>query len=594
MKKQIRNFCIISHIDHGKSTLADRFLELTATIDKKKMRPQFLDMMDIERERGITIKLQPVRMEYQGCILNMIDTPGHVDFSYEVSRSLAAIEGAVLLVDVSKGIQAQTLANLQLAKEQKVKVIPVVNKIDLVDQTTGGLRVSQERADEVAEEIAKAAGVLKEEVIFISAKSGLNVEKVLKAIIEKVSPPQKNFQQEKALIFDFQYDPYKGVIAFVRIFGGRFSKDNEVFLLNSQAKTKIKEVGCFVPQLQAQEQLEAGEIGYLVLGIKNSDQVKIGDTVAKEKVEPLPGYREAKSVVFMGLFPNNSNDWDLLKEGLLKLKLNDPALSFKPESKSVLGRGFVCGFLGLLHAEIVIERLKREYNLNLMTSAPSVCYKVIDTSNKEQMICSVLDWPDASKIKKTLEQICELKIILPKEYLGAVLALLEEKSPKVKSLGLDRNILECQIPFREIMDNFYDKLKSSTKGFASMDYKIVGFKEANLVKLEILIAGKVEEAFSTIVLKDEAYEKGKAIVEKLESVFLPQLFDVPLQARVGGDIIARRTVRARRKDVTAGLYGGDYTRKKKVLKKQRRGKKKLKERGEIKMPQEVVWKMFRS
>lgn len=594
MEKEIRNFCLSAHIDHGKSTLADRFLELTATIEKKKMRPQFLDMMDLERERGITIKLQPVRMEYRGYILNMIDTPGHVDFSYEVSRSLAAIEGAVLLVDVSKGIQAQTLANLELAKEQKVKVIPVVNKIDLIDQTTGGLTVSQERADEVAEEIAKAAGVLKEEVIFISAKTGFNVEEVLKAIIEKVSPPKENFKQERALIFDFQYDPYKGVIAFVRVFGGSFSRDDEVFLLNSQAKTKIKEVGCFAPQLKVKESLESGEIGYLVLGIKSSDQVKIGDTVAKDKIEPLPGYREAKPVVFMGLFPENSNNWDLLREGLLKLKLNDPALSFKPESKSVLGRGFVCGFLGLLHAEIVIERLKREYKLNLMTSAPSVCYKVIDTSNKEQNICSVLDWPDRSKIKKTLEQICELKIIVPKEYLGAVLALLEEKRPRVKSLGLDRNILECQIPFREIMDNFYDKLKSATKGFASMDYRIVSFKEADLVKLEILVAGEAEEAFSTVVLKENARERGKAMVEKLESIFLPQLFDVPLQARVGGDIIARRTVRARRKDVTAGLYGGDYTRKKKVLKRQRRGKKKLKERGEIKMPQEVVWKMFKS
>jgi GTP-binding protein LepA len=589
--ENIRNFCIISHIDHGKSTLADRFLELTSTVENKKMKPQFLDMMDLERERGITIKLQPVRMFYKGHILNMIDTPGHVDFSYEVSRSLAAIEGAILLVDASKGIQAQTLSNLELAKKQNVKLIPVVNKVDLLEERSAGLTISYEKLNEVIKETAKVSGVREEDVLQISAKKGLNIEEVLKTVIEKVQPPL-NASDTKALIFDFQYDNYKGVVAFVRVFGGQFLKGQEVLLLNSKAKGKIKELGYFSPELTPKNSLEAGEIGYLVLGIKESEKVKIGDTVALKNVKPLPGYKEPKPVIFMGLFPDDTNNWNLLREALIKLKLNDPALSLRPEAKSSLGRGFLCGFLGLLHAEIVVERLKREYNLRLMTSAPSICYRVTDNNNEERLVCSVLDWPEEYKDIK--EQICALNIIVPKEHLSSVLTLLEGKSFEIKTLGIDKDILRVKMPFREIMSNFYDKLKSATKGFASMDYEVIGFQKANVVKLEILIAGKEEEVFSSIVLKDEAYNKGKTMVEKLEKNFPPQLFDVPIQARVGGNIIVRRTIRAKRKDVTAGLYGGDYTRKKKLLKKQRKGKKKLEESAKIKIPQEVVWKIFKT
>jgi len=596
MGKKIRNFAIISHIDHGKSTLADRFLELSSTKKKKKMRPQFLDMLDIERERGITIKLQPVRMEYKGYILNMIDTPGHVDFSYEVSRSLAAIEGVLLLVDVSKGVQAQTLANLEIAKEQGLKIIPIINKIDLIDNTQASLSIDEDRANEVAQEIAGLLDIKPEEILRISAKTGFNIEKALERIILDIPAPKEESNKPlRALIFDFQYDSYLGVIAFVRIIDNQLKNNDKLYLLNSKSKAQAKEVGCFKPQSQSEDVLLNGEIGYVVLGIKEPEKVKIGDTIVniEEKTDALPGYWEPSPVVFMGLFPENPNNWTLLKEALLKFKLNDPSLTFKQESMMSLGQGFQCGFLGLLHAEIVIERLKREFNLELITSAPSVCYRVIDRKGKLNVICSAADWPNGSKIQKTQEQLCELKIIVPQDYLGNALELLENKGPEIRHLSRDKKLLVCKMPFREIMDNFYDRLKSATKGFGSMEYKIISWQDADLVKLEILVLGEPREALSSIVPKDCAYEKAKAILEKFLSVFPPQLFDVPLQARVGGSIISRKTVRARRKDVTGALYGGDYTRKKKLLEQQKKGKKKLKQRAKIKIPQEVFWKLYK-
>jgi GTP-binding protein LepA len=600
MSANIRNFCISSHIDHGKSTLADRFLEITKSVDAKKMRPQFLDSMDLERERGITIKMTPVRMEYQDYVLNMIDTPGHVDFSYEVSRSLAAIEGVVLLVDISKGIQAQTLINLEMAKKENLTIIPVLNKIDLIGHSESGkIFIDQERVDKVAKELAQLVGAGEKEILKISAKNGINVEKVLEAVIQKVPAPKTDLQSPfKALIFDFEYDHYKGVIAYIRVIEGELKKGEQIFLLNAGHAGQIKEIGSFRPEPVVQEVLQSGEIGYAVLGIREPDKVKIGDTVTPlqylEKVRPLPGYKEPKPVVFVGLFPQDPNNWGLLKEGLSRLKLKDPALSFKPESKSSLGRGFYCGFLGLLHAEIVIERLKREYGLNLISSSPSVCYRMVDKDDNVKEVCSVIDWPDPSVIKKSQEQYCFLRIIVPVQYLGKVLELVEERSPRVRQLSLDKSLVECYLPFREIMANFYDKLKSATQGYGSMDYKFSHWQETKLAKLEILIASKPEPALSKIVPSEDAYKEGKELVERLEQVFPLQQFNVPLQAAIGGKIIARRTVKARRKDVTGALYGGDYTRKKKLLEKQKKGKKRLQDKGKIRVPQEVIWKVFRS
>jgi GTP-binding protein LepA len=592
MIEKIRNFGIVAHIDHGKSTLADRFLELTHTIDPKKMQPQFLDMMELEREKGITIKLQPVRMEYKGYVLNMIDTPGHVDFTYEVSRSLAAIEGVILLIDVLKGIQAQTLMNLELARKEGLVIIPVINKIDLIGD-------DEQRLEGVVDEVSKLLGVNKEDIIKISAKSGANVEKILETIIEKVPAPKQEITAPlRALIFDFQYDIFKGVIAHFRVREGILKKGNELYMINSASRAQAKEVGWFRPERSPQEQLQSGEIGYAVLGIKESDKVKIGDTITLydgyQNVEHLPGYKEPKPVVFVGIFPESADDWTLLKEALMRLRLNDPSLSFKPESKSALGRGFLCGFLGLLHAEIVIERLKREFKLELMTSAPSVCYLLGFEGGKEEMIYSVMDWPDESRIKNTKEQFCNLKIIIPLKFLGNTLELIEHLQPNIEHLSADKILLTCEIPFRELMANFYDKLKSATQGYGSMDYNFLDWRVADLVKLEVLVLGNIEEALSTVVPRDKSFQGGRAMVEKLKTIFPSQLFAVPLQAKVGGNIIARETVKAKRKDVTAPLYGGDVTRKRKLLEKQKKGKKRRQGRATLKVPQEVLWKMFKT
>ena len=600
---QIRNFVIISHIDHGKSTLADRFLELTDTVDKRKMQPQYLDMMDLERERGITIKMQPVRMNYTldsvSYILNLIDTPGHVDFAYEVSRSLAAVEGAILLVDGTRGIQAQTLANLELARKQGLVIIPAINKIDL----------PQARIKETREEIVQLLRVPAEDIFLISARYGKGVKQLLESAIKRIPPPKGCPQKTlKALVFDSRYDPYKGIIAYVRIIDGEIRNKESIYLLAGEKEGKIKEVGFFKPELYPQDKIVAGEIGYIATGIKESGKVMVGDTIVKASdfkaaenkhldIHPLPGYVEPKPMVFVGLYPQNANDYDLLKGALAKLKLNDASLSFELEARDFLGRGFRCGFLGSLHAEIVTERLYREFGLELVITTPQVVYKIINKKGEQRLIFSAQDFPRFSETGEVQEPWARLEVMTPLGYLGRVLEVLNSlsgESVETKYFGSDRVLLVYNAPLREIIVGFYDKLKGATQGFASMNYRVLGYRRANLVKLEFLIAGRKEEAFSTIVLKDRAYFEAQKILKRIKQVFPAQLFSVALQAQVQGKIIARENVKVRRRDVIAPLYGGDYSRKKKLLEKQKRGKKKLKERGQIHIPSKVFLKVFKS
>jgi len=599
----IRNFVIIAHIDHGKSTLADRLLELTHTIPKEKMKAQYLDMMDLERERGITIKMQPVRMLYglnlKHYILNLIDTPGHVDFSYEVSRSLAAVEGAILLVDATKGIQAQTIANLELAKKQNLVIIPAVNKIDS----------PQAKTEETKTELANLLNIKKEDVFLISAKYGANIEKLLQAVIEKIPCPHtkfgvgacpSNFVEGgfRALIFDSKYDLYKGVIACVRVFDGETKVGEKIYLLAAETEGEVKELGYFAPTLSSQKALRAGEIGYIATGIKTPGKVRVGDTIIKLKindVEPLSGYKEPKPMVFASIYPEDQNDYDLLKDALSKLKLNDASLVFEPESREFLGRGFRSGFLGTLHAEIVSERLKREFGLSLVISTPSVLYKIINENAQEIFVKSASDWPQATQIKEIREPWSRLEIITPAGYLGKTMEVLENirgKYRETKYLSQERILLVYEVPLREIMSGFYAQLKSQTQGFASMNYEVLDWRPANLVKLEILIAGRKEEVLSKIVSRNLANLEGKKMVERLKEIVPSQLFSVALQAMVENQIIARETIKARRRDVIAPLYGGDYSRKRKLLERQKRGKKELKAKGVIRLPPDVFLKMF--
>jgi len=597
--QNIRNIVIISHIDHGKSTLADRFLELTKTIPPEKMRPRYLDMMDLERERGVTIKMQPVRMSYRfnskPYILNLIDTPGHVDFNYEVSRSLAAVEGAVLLVDATKGIQAQTIYNLELAQKQKLKIIPVVNKIDL----------PQAKIEETKEELAFLFQIPKEEVFLISAKHGTNTKQLLEIIIKKIPFPKGELRTVfRALIFDSKYDPYKGVLAYVRVFDGEIKRGQNFYLMANKVKGETKEVGIFSPELTIKEKLTVGEMGYIATGIKEPEKVRVGDTIIShpgsqapsQPVKPLPGYQEPKAMVFASFYPENSDNFDLLKRGLTELKLNDPSFSFEPEKKESLGRGFRCGFLGSFHTEITAERLRREFGLNLIISNPQVSCKIIDFKDKEKFIYSASDWPEKAQIKEAQEPWVKLEIITPQRFLGPVLELLKQSGGRhveTKYLLSNKLLLFYEIPLREIIVEFYDKLKGATQGFASMNYEFLGYRKADLIRLEILIAGEKKEAFSKIVPKEKVFSEGKRILRKLKEILPPQLFSVPLQAALEGKIIARETIRARRKDVIAPLYGGDYTRKRKLLEKQKRGKKRLKETGRVIIPNSVFLEMFR-
>ena len=594
----IRNFSIIAHIDHGKSTLADRLLDLTHTIESKKMKPQFLDSMDLEREKGITIKLKSIRMNYNylgsDYILNLVDTPGHVDFTYEVSRSLAAVEGTVLLVDAGQGIQAQTLANLELAKKQNLVIIPVINKIDL----------DQAKVQEVVEELVNLLKIDESEILKVSAKSGENVEQVLRAVIERIpAPKEENLKKPfRALIFDSDFDAFKGIIAFIRVVDGEIENNQKIKLFAAGALAEIKELGYFNPGRSPQNKLYAGEIGYIATGIKEPGKVRAGDTIVKLQlpslnVEPLPGYHEPIPMVFASFYPEDPDELDLLKEALSKLKLNDPALTFEPEKKEALGRGFTVGFLGTLHVEIVAERLRREFNLNLVISTPSVVFKIIDINGVEKFIYSASDWPDAGKIKETQEPWVLLEIITPSVYLGKLMEILKNLNGvyvDTQYLSAERAIIIYEIPLRGVVTGLYDKIKSISQGYASMNYKQSGLKPAKLVKMEIWIAGKKEEALSKIVSEDEVYREGKFVVEKLKEVLEPEQFSVPLQAVVSGKVIARETIKARRKDVTGYLYGGDITRKRKLLEKQKKGKKLMKGKGTVQVPTKAFLEIFKN
>ncbi len=590
--KKIKNFVIFSHIDHGKSTLADRFLEITKTVNEKKMRARFLDMMDLEREKGITIKMRPVRMNWlddnQEYMLNLIDTPGHVDFSYEVSRSLAAVEGGVLLVDAVKGVQAQTLANLNLARKQNLVIIPAVNKIDLPNA----------RVEETKKEIQELLGVSKDEIFSISAKEGTNVKDFLKAVVKKIPSPSINQNKPlRALIFDSEYNSYKGVIAHVRVFDGEIGVGDNVHLIQAGIKGQIKEVGYFSPELKTCQELKSGEIGYISIGLKETTQVRMGDTIAQSTdVEPLAGYQEPKPMVFASIYPEYPNDLDNLRDALNKLKLNDASLVFEGESKEFLGRGFRCGFLGSLHAEIVCERLKREFELDLIISSPSAVYKIINQQGEEEFIYSASDWPDRSLIKEVQELWVKLEVMTPVDYLGDISTLLSNLNAEyvdTKYLNPERVKLIYEIPLRKIVIGFFDNLKSVSQGFASMNYEVLGYRAGDLVKLDVLIAGKPEDAFSKIVEEDKAYEEGRELVSRLKELIPPQMFAVPIQAAISSKIIARATVKGHRKDVTAPLYGGDYTRKRKVLERQKKGRKKLKEKGNVHIPPKVFLEMFK-
>ncbi len=562
----IRNFCIISHIDHGKSTLADRLLELTNTVEKRKMKEQVLDMMDLEREKGITIKLQPVRMEYEGHILNLIDTPGHVDFTYEVSRSLAAVEGAILLVDASQGIQAQTLANLHLAKD--LVIIPVINKIDM----------SAARPDDIALEVSQLLDIDQDEIIRISAKKGTNVEEVLKAIIERIPKPKGDIKKPfRALIFDSNYDSYQGVIAHVRVVDGEVNKREKILMKASEASSGIIELGVFQPSPNPTDSLKAGEIGYIATGLKDITACRVGDTIAlNSEVESLAGYQEPKPMVYASFFPIDGDDFDFLKVALGKLKLNDASLFFELESSEALGRGFRCGFLGLLHLEIIGERLRREYDLSLVVTAPSVSFRYTGSKMEEPWV--------------------RLEVVSSNDYVGPVMKLLTEAEGEYENteyLSPEKVLLTYQAPLREIMTDFYDRLKSITSGYASLAYQLTNYREADLVKLDILVAEEKVEAFSRYVARKKSYLEAKKLVEKLKGLIPHHQFSIPIQGVINGQIVARETITAFRKDVTAGLYGGDYTRKRKQLEKQKKGKKKLKQFGRVNIPQEVFLKALK-
>jgi len=626
----IRNFCIVAHIDHGKSTLADRLLELTGTIEKRKMKEQFLDTMDLERERGITIKLQPVRMAYrlssiangkvEEYVLNLIDTPGHVDFSYEVSRSLAAVEGAILLVDATKGVQAQTLANLYLAQQQGLTIVPAINKIDLP-----GARVEivEEEIKELLEghnspqpplnlrggEIPPSPPFTKwgeEQIYKISGKEGIGVEELLRAVITKVAPPKIDAQKTfRALVFDSNYDAYKGVLAYIRVVDGEIKHGDKIMFMVSGARVEAIEIGIFTPSLKPVEKLSAGEIGYIATGLKEVALCRVGDTITSfssdQIVKPLPGYKEPRPMVFASFYPavlekQEAQDYNLLRDALGKLKLSDAALVFEPESSDALGRGFKCGFLGMLHLEIVSERLRREYNLELIVTTPSVVYQIKKRNGEELVIYSPQQLPDPSAIDEIREPWVKLEVIGPSEYLGVLMKLLQTVGGvylDTQYLGAQRVIISYEAPLREIIVDFYDRLKSATSGYASMSYELIGWREDDLVRLDILVAQEAVEAFARIVPRHKAAGEGRIIVEKLKEILPPQMFAVSLQAAVGGKIVAREDLAARRKDVTAKLYGGDVTRKNKLLDKQRKGKKKMRDRGNVNIPQDVFLKVLK-
>ncbi len=591
----LRNFCIIAHIDHGKSTLADRFLELTKTVSEREMKSQLLDSMDLERERGITIKLTPVRMQYtskktgEKFILDLIDTPGHVDFNYEVSRSLAAVEGAILLVDATQGVQAQTIGNLYLALEQNLTIIPVINKIDMPIANV----------PKAKEELIQLIGCAEEDIILASGKTGQGVPEILEAIIERIPPPaNRSAEPLRALIFDSAYNEYKGVVTSIRIVDGELKKGDKLFLLGTKTPAEVLEVGYYRPKYEPAEKLLNGEIGYVVTGLKEVRDCRVGDTITLKNAndrygEALPGYKEVKPMVFAGIFPKEGDAYQELRDAIDKLKLSDSSLVYEPEHSEALGYGFRCGFLGMLHLDIFQERLKREHNIEVVITVPSVAYHVFKTNGEETYIRSAQAMPERSFIEHVEEPVMTLDIISPKDYVGGIMGLIAERrgtylNTEYLSTGADqRALLHYRIPLASLITDFYDKLKTVTSGYASMNYEYYGYTKTNIVKLDILVAEEPVEALTTLVWEDEAYATGKKIVESLKESLPRQQFELKIQAAIGGKIIAAERLSALRKDVLAKMSGGDYTRKMKLLQKQKKGKARMKSHGKVDIPAET-------
>jgi len=593
-QSHIRNFCIIAHIDHGKSTLADRLLEYTGTISKRDMAEQVLDQMDLEREKGITIKAQAVRMRYtsqdgQDYELNLIDTPGHVDFNYEVSRSLAACEGAILVVDATQGIEAQTLANLYLAIEADLAIIPVINKIDLPSA----------EPDKVAREIEDVIGIARDEVVLASAKEGIGTQEILEAVVRQVPPPHGAIAQPlRALVFDSKYDAYKGVIAYLRVMDGVLARSDRLLMMQTGSIADVLEVGYFSPNMVADARLAAGEVGYVATGFKNVKDCQVGDTVTladNPADQALPGYRPAKPMVFAGIFPVDGDDYPLLRDALDRLKLNDASLVYEPENSVALGFGFRCGFLGLLHMEIVQERLEREYNLDILMTAPSVEYLVTKTNGEQIFVHNPAELPAPNEYEKIEEPVMDISVFTPARYIGTIMDLVTTRRGIFRDMNYieeDRVHLTYRMPLGELIVDFYDQLKSRTQGYASLDYTFAGYEESDLVKLDILVNGQPVDALSLITHRDKAPFQGRLLAERLKELIPRQLFEVPIQAAVGSRIIARETVRAMRKNVLAKCYGGDVTRKRKLLEKQKEGKRRMKRVGSVEIPQEAFMAML--
>ncbi len=588
-QRLIRNFSIIAHVDHGKSTLADRLLEVTGTVDKRTMTEQLLDSMDLEREKGITIKMRAVRMEYEAAdgqtyVLNLIDTPGHVDFSYEVSRSLAAGEGALLVVDAAQGVEAQTVANVYLALDNDLTLIAVINKIDLPSAMP----------DQVADEISDLIGLLPEEIVQTSAKTGYGIDNVLQAVVDHIPPPTGDADAPvKALVFDSHYDQYKGVIAYVKVEEGTIPADARIRMMATKKESELIEVGVFRPDLRPVKSLSAGEVGYVATGFKNVGDCQVGDTVtlsARPAPEPLPGYRPAKPMVFAGFFPVESEDYPELRDALERLRLNDASLVYEADSSDALGFGFRCGFLGLLHMEIIQERLEREYELDLLATAPSVEYEVVKTTGEIVRVDNPSDLPDPGEIDDIREPYMEIGIISPSRYIGAIMDLVTNRRGEyehMEYLDEDRVSLKFVMPLGELIVEFYDQLKSRTQGYASLDYQFKEMRAGNLVKLDVLVNGQPVDALSVITHRDEAYYRGRELVAQLRKLIPRQMFDVPVQASIGSRIVARETVKALRKNVLSKCYGGDVTRKRKLLEKQKEGKQRMKMVGNVEIPQEA-------
>ncbi|KGM97918.1 GTP-binding protein LepA [Clostridium novyi A str. 4552] len=594
-KKHTRNFSIVAHIDHGKSTLADRLLEATGTLTQREMENQVLDKMELEKERGITIKSQAARLVYkrddgEEYILNLIDTPGHVDFNYEVSRSLAACEGAILVVDATQGIQAQTLANCYLALDHDLEIVPVINKIDLPSA----------RPDEVKEEIEDVIGIEAHDAPLVSAKTGLNIKDVLEAIVEKVPAPDGDEEASlKALIFDSYYDSYKGVVCYVRVKDGIVKPGTKIKFMATNKEYEVTETGIFTPNFFPMKELRAGDVGYITASIKNLRDAGVGDTITeagRPATEPLEGYRPAIPMVYSGIYPVDGAKYEELKEALEKLKLNDAALAYEPETSIALGFGFRCGFLGLLHMEIIQERIEREFNLDIITTAPSVIYNIYKRDGEMMKITNPTNMPDPTEIEMMEEPVVKASIITPSDFVGAVMELCQNKRGTfidMEYIETTRVVVNYYIPLNEIIYDFFDMLKSKTKGYASLDYELNGYKAAKLVKLDMLLNGDIVDALSMIVPEERAYHKGRAIAEKLKEVIPRQMFEIPIQAAVGAKIIARETVKAMRKDVLAKCYGGDISRKRKLLEKQKEGKKRMRQIGSVEVPQEAFMSILK-